>query len=199
MKRWKNIAATVSIFVTMALLGPHVYAVLPCDFDEDDKCDKTDVLALVDQGDLIGGVVPSDPKFDLTGDGLANMGDLNQWFREAVDYDAPANHFGGDANLDGRVDRIDLNLLALNWQGTDKVWSEGDFTYDGSVDASDLMTIGINWQQVDSRDAAVPEPASLMLVCVAVYFAWIVARKNTTSLQVELVHFSKAVKPACSK
>ena len=162
----------------MALLGPHVHAGLPCDFNEDGQCDATDIYALLDQGDLVSGVVPTDPRFDLTGDGLANMGDLNQWFREAVDYEAPANHFGGDANLDGVVDRVDLNLLALNWQANDKVWSEGDFTGDGAVNAADLMTIGIHWQQMGSRDASVPEPASLMLIYLAVFLAWIVAGKK---------------------
>lgn len=178
MKRWENIAAITSIFTMMALLGPHVYAVLPCDFDDDGQCDATDVYALVDQGDLVSGVVPSDPKFDLTGDARANIADLNQWFREAVDYEASQNHFGGDANLDGMVDRVDLNLLALNWQETEKVWSEGDFTGDGAVDAADLMTIGINWQQTRTRAASVPEPAGWLLICLGVFLAWIVAGKK---------------------
>lgn len=179
MKRWENIAAITAILITItALQNPHAFAALPCDFNEDGQCDATDLYALVDQGDLVSGVVPSDPKFDLTGDGVANIGDLNQWFREAVDYDVPNNHFGGDANLDGTVDRVDLNLLALNWQGTDKVWSQGDFTGDGEVNASDLMTIGLNWQQTNLRDAAVPEPAGLMLVCLALFLAWIVAGKK---------------------
>ncbi len=52
----------------------------------------------------------------------------------------------GDANLDGRVDAQDLNIIALNWRGTEKTWAEGDFTRDGNVDAADLNALALNWQ-----------------------------------------------------
>ena len=169
----------VSVTVSLAfVLSGFSHAQSICDFNEDGVCNSTDVQALVDQGNLVSGVTLTDQKFDLTGDGLANIGDLNQWFREAVDHD-PQVHFSGDANLDGVVDRIDLNLLALNWQGVDKVWSEGDFNRDGTVNAADLMTIGFHWQQSEARNAvSVPEPAAWMFVFFALNLAFLLKQRK---------------------
>ena len=178
----KSVSAVCILVILTLRVGSLVQAQLPCDFDDDGTCDTADVLALVDQGDLVSGVVPTDLKFDLTGDGLANIGDLHQWFREAEDYNPADHHLGGDANLDGSVDRIDLNLLALNWQGTGKVWSEGDFWADGEVNAADLMTIGINWQ-TSTRNAAavnVPEPTGWMLVILAAMLTWYAVERKST-------------------
>jgi hypothetical protein len=44
----------------------------------------------------------------------------------------------GDATLDGQVTIADLGVLAANWQGTERRWSEGDFNYDGTVNIADL-------------------------------------------------------------
>ncbi|HWP39859.1 MAG TPA: endonuclease/exonuclease/phosphatase family protein [Tepidisphaeraceae bacterium] len=55
--------------------------------------------------------------------------------------------FAGDANLDGIVNAIDLEALALGWQQTDAFWSAGDFTYDGLVNLRDLFLLAQNWQQ----------------------------------------------------
>lgn len=53
----------------------------------------------------------------------------------------------GDATLDGKVDALDLNLLAAHWQQpAAAVWSCGDFTGDGKVDALDLNVLAANWQ-----------------------------------------------------
>jgi hypothetical protein len=81
--------------------------------------------------------------------------------------------FGGDANLDGKVDVTDLGALATNWQ-TSNVWAGGDFNYDGFVDVTDLGALATNWQAgvgstLDFDDAlaavglggvSVPEPAT---------------------------------------
>ena len=53
----------------------------------------------------------------------------------------------GDANEDGKVDAVDLNILALNWQKmVMDGWAEADFNGDMLVDASDLNVIALNWQ-----------------------------------------------------
>jgi hypothetical protein len=62
---------------------------------------------------------------------------------------------GGDANRDRVVDIRDLYILATNWQGSGKVFSQGDFNYDGKVDATDLGILSSHWQQ-----ALPPPPAS---------------------------------------
>jgi hypothetical protein len=53
----------------------------------------------------------------------------------------------GDASRDAQVDVTDLAILAMNWQGTGKVFTQGDFNYDGKVDAADLGILSSHWQQ----------------------------------------------------
>jgi hypothetical protein len=53
--------------------------------------------------------------------------------------------YGGDANLDGKVDVTDLGAMATDWQSSG-VWTDGDFNYDGFVDVSDLGILATNWQ-----------------------------------------------------
>jgi parallel beta-helix repeat protein len=65
-------------------------------------------------------------------------------------FDVGADEFfvlPGDANLDGKVDISDLYVLAINWQGTNKVFSQGDFNLDGKVDSIDLGILAANWQR----------------------------------------------------
>jgi hypothetical protein len=53
-----------------------------------------------------------------------------------------------DANRDRKVDISDLSILAMNWQGSGRVFSQGDFNYDGKVDAKDLGILSTHWQSV---------------------------------------------------
>ena len=84
--------------------------------------------------------------------------------------------YGGDANLDGKVDVTDLGALATNWQQTG-VWTGGDFNYDGTVNVTDLGILATNWQAgassplgpsfaeavaaVGLGGVSVPEPAAI--------------------------------------
>jgi predicted outer membrane repeat protein len=54
---------------------------------------------------------------------------------------------GGDANRDRIVDINDLSILSMNWQGSNKLFSQGDFNYDGKVDAKDLGILSSHWQR----------------------------------------------------
>jgi hypothetical protein len=45
---------------------------------------------------------------------------------------------GGNANLDRQVNTLDFNLLAGNFGGDGKVFSQGDFDYSGEVDSVDF-------------------------------------------------------------
>ena len=82
----------------------------------------------------------------------------------------------GDATLDGLVNLADFNRLAANFGGTGKFWFEGDFTYDGNVNLADFNRLATNFglsaagPDVTPQDwarlgAAVPEPASGMVLC----------------------------------
>jgi hypothetical protein len=51
----------------------------------------------------------------------------------------------GDANSDGAVDVGDLGILAANYGGTDKTWSQGDFNGDGAVDVGDLGILAAHY------------------------------------------------------
>ncbi len=76
----------------------------------------------------------------------------------------------GDANLDGTVDAIDLNPLALRWRADDPAWSAGNFVppFD-RIDANDLNVIGSNWQRSNKAiTAAVPEPGGIRWMLLGV-------------------------------
>ncbi len=47
----------------------------------------------------------------------------------------------GDLNLDGTVNFDDLLVMAQNYTGTGKGWSQGDINYDGSVTFDDLLAL----------------------------------------------------------
>jgi predicted outer membrane repeat protein len=66
-----------------------------------------------------------------------------------LEYDLLGDFYvlGGDANRDRVVDIRDLYIIATNWQGSGKVFSQGDFNYDGKVDAKDLGILSSHWQQ----------------------------------------------------
>ncbi len=53
----------------------------------------------------------------------------------------------GDANLDGSVDLLDLDILGQNWQGAG-TWSFGDFNGDQIVNLIDLDILGSGWGSV---------------------------------------------------
>ncbi|MEA1951663.1 MAG: PEP-CTERM sorting domain-containing protein, partial [Planctomycetota bacterium] len=73
----------------------------------------------------------------------------------------------GDANRDGVVDDADAAILAGNWQGTGKTWSEGDFNGDGNVDDVDATLLAANWQQTGGSSTSIPEPGALALLAGA--------------------------------
>ncbi|MDB5320610.1 MAG: hypothetical protein JWN40_2241, partial [Phycisphaerales bacterium] len=96
---------------------------------------------------------------------------------------------GGDVNLDGAVDFLDLARLAQSYNVTDgtRQWSTGDINYDGNTDFLDLAKMAQNYNtalpsspvpgasadfQADLARAfaAVPEPGVLGVLGLSVLF-----------------------------
>ena len=94
----------------------------------------------------------------------------------------------GDANLDGKVNGTDFNILAANFNQSGRSWDEGDFNYDGDVNGTDFVLMADNFNQFASQSAtaaadwtalqdfaaangislaSVPEPASAGIVVIA--------------------------------
>jgi hypothetical protein len=90
----------------------------------------------------------------------------------------------GDANLDGKVNGTDFEIMATNFNQSGRSWDQGDFNYDGNVNGSDFVLLADNFNQFASQSdvsaadlkaldsfaaangislANVPEPASLAL------------------------------------
>ena len=96
----------------------------------------------------------------------------------------------GDANLDGKVNGTDFNLMAANFnQAVTNGWDLGDFNYDGKVNGSDFVLLADNFNQFASQSdvsaadlaaldafasangislTSVPEPASMGLLTLGV-------------------------------
>jgi hypothetical protein len=75
----------------------------------------------------------------------------------------------GDANHDRSVDVSDLGILATNWQGIGKTFSQADFNYDGKVDVSDLGIVATYWQATlqGAAPASAPMSSQPMVAAVA--------------------------------
>jgi hypothetical protein len=73
----------------------------------------------------------------------------------------------GDADLNNFVDTLDFNMLAGNFGGSPKVWTQGDFNYDLTTDSTDFNLLVSNFGRRMpgaaplSLGAVVPEPSSV--------------------------------------
>ena len=100
---------------------------------------------------------PADAKVD--GDGVVNQSDVDYLVRTILH----TNY--GDANLDGKTDFLDFQILLDHWQVTGVGWAEGDFNGDTKVDFLDFQTLLDYWNPGgwSSATALVPEPATPVL------------------------------------
>ena len=144
---------------TLTFMAPPVGGA-DCDFDGDEDCDIVDLDNL-----MYVGLANNDLTYDIDESGTVDLADRDAWLIET-------GSLPGDANLDGKVDSVDLNSVGVNWQNPDgptDTWANGDFTGDGNVNSVDLNVIGVNWQKSASDfpgvpAAAVPEPTGLAVV-----------------------------------
>lgn len=89
----------------------------------------------------------------------------------------------GDANGDGVVNLLDLDLLGQNWQTSGTTWAQADFNNDDETDLLDLDLLGSNFGAGSAAFAAalaasgisVPEPTSAALLGASVM---LVARRR---------------------
>ncbi len=132
-------------------IGSFESQVAPVDFNHDNQLSCSDVDALVSA--VIDGLNP--PEFDLTTDDIVDQADLDVWLALAGLANLPsgAAYMKGDANLDGKVDASDLNVIASNWQDA-AVWCGGDFNADGVTNAKDLNQLALNWFLDESGEVA---------------------------------------------
>jgi alpha-amylase len=112
------------------------------------------------------------PAADLTADGLIDARDLfalddrlaavGASTVTQVQYQRLLDTVKGDANLDGRVDRLDAAILAANFSKPGG-WSAGDFTGDGLITLADLNVLSNRYGLVPAPStAAVPEPVTAL-------------------------------------
>lgn len=119
-------------------LAPVVTELVPGDFTLDDEVTADDLTVMC--GAIRSGADHAVYDLDNSG-GPANLSDLDVLL-------AGLGTTSGDANLDGRVNAADLNVIGQNWleTGDHLGWGSGDFTCDGEVGPGDLNQVGRNWQ-----------------------------------------------------
>lgn len=71
------------------------------------------------------------------------------------DFEFDFFFLAGDANHDGKVDFLDLQIVAANYHRSGVSFAEGDLNYDGRVDFADLMIVKRNYLRA-LPGAAVP-------------------------------------------
>ena len=138
------------------------WGILSCDFDDNSQCDIDDLNQLLGLGPVAAGVLAAgNESFDLTGDGIIDNADVDQWLAAAATENGLASpYFRGDANLDGFVDVGDFNRWNSNRFSLSLAWDSGDFNGDGGIDVADFNLW--NRHRFLSSDGAVqvPEPTA---------------------------------------
>jgi hypothetical protein len=139
---------------------------LACDFTGDGLCDGSDINRLM--ADAATGGTDT----DLNGDGVVDNTDRDEWLMLAGEENGFAEPvLVGDSDINGTVDAIDLNALALSWRDPDDHnWTSGNFSVAGGpgVNAADLNALALNWRASSAAASqAVPEPSTFGLMLLA--------------------------------
>ena len=135
---------------------------LACDFDNNDVCDIDDIDALVME--VVAGT--NDPAFDLTGDNVVDIDDMDEWraVAGAENLSSGNPYLVGDATLDGTVDGLDFIEWNDNKFTSSGKWSLADFTADGNTDGLDFIEWNNNKFMSADGVTAVPEPQGFLLL-----------------------------------
>jgi hypothetical protein len=132
------------------------------DFNNDHLFNCADLDSLVAQ--IAAGTHPID--FDLNGDSLVSLADLNVWLANAGIVNLASNNafIPGDANLDGIVDGSDFNIWNSHKFTSAAAWCSGDFSADGVVDGSDFNIWNSHKFTASDSTLIVPEPGTCFIV-----------------------------------
>jgi len=98
------------------------------------------------------------------------------WDNISLSVGAALPSIQADANLDGRVNTLDFNLLSGHFAQTAVLWTDGDFNYDGVIDSMDLNLLIGNYGAVGTAPGAtlgatVPEPAGAAVASLILMIA----------------------------
>lgn len=79
--------------------------------------------------------------------------------------------YSGDADLNNFVDTLDFNLLAGNFGGSGKSWTQGNFNYDLVTDSTDFNLLVSNFGRrmpgaAPALGAVVPEPSAVAAILI---------------------------------
>lgn len=133
------------------------------DFDGNGELNAADIDALTAES----AAKTNASNFDLTGDGIVDVADVNHW---AIDL---KNTWIGDANLDGEFNSSDfVNVFSAGLFETNQpaTWSTGDWNGDGVFSSGDFVAaFSDGGFEIGPRPqaAAVPEPANLLILALA--------------------------------
>ncbi len=127
------------------------------DLNDDGAIDAVDIDLLFDEIHVTG--TPRLWPYDLTADDDVTTADADR-----LVLDILATRYG-DANLDGRVNVLDLGALANHYRLPAGSWTDGDFNGDGVANILDLGLLANNYD-VGGGGAPVPAPgpAGLLLL-----------------------------------
>ena len=151
----------------IALIFDADLGLVSCDFDGSGVCDTSDIDMLI--AEIAAGT--NGATFDLTGDGQVDLADRDQWLQDAGIENIGAGYLLGDADLNGGVDGQDFIAWNANKFTATAAWSGGDFNGDGNVDGQDFIIWNGN-KFTTANAPAVPEPAGLPLILLAMLTAW---------------------------
>jgi len=158
-------------FAAVLDLGEFTAALAQGDFNYDQQFSLEDLDALTDG--IVNGT--SKAEYDTNGDASINIADVAAWLANAADVNLPdgSAYLPGDANLDGTVDTLDLDIWDANRLAMTSDWSRGDFNIDGIVNEADRAIWLLN-------SVMVPEPTGVSLLLLGC--ALLVSRRQPRCL-----------------
>ena len=129
-----------------------------------------------EQGDLTSGVnIAPESQFDLDGNLVIDQTDIDQWLKEAAEFNGYASPYrSGDTDDLGAVfpnsrdvNITDFNALASNFDpiganAADNIWENGNFDEDNDIDVTDVNLLATNFAAAGYDVVrTVPEPTGV--------------------------------------